>query len=506
MTALWNQLAAHASTASQTRTADLFAQDPQRFEKLSCQLGGLLADFSKNNIDDRALELLIALAEEKNLIASRGDMFNGKPINTTENRAVLHTALRSGTNAEVQDILARMADFAEGLRSGAICGHTGKPFTDIVNIGIGGSYLGPEAVALALEEYRHPRLKLHFVSNVEASSLHYALRDLPLETTLFVVASKTFTTAETMLNARIARDAMVSRFGHSPDVVDKHFIALSTNTEAAAQFGISANRVFPFHDWVGGRFSVWSAIGLPVMMLVGAAHFQDFLAGARAADHHFISAPLRDNIPVLMGLIGVWQRNFCGYTAQACIPYHAGLRRLPAWLQQLDMESNGKHAAHKTGSVIFGEPGTDAQHSFFQWLHQGTDIVSIDFIGFVKNNCGTPEQQRVLLANLLAQSEALMTGRPSSTEPHRHFAGNRPSTMLLFDALTPYNLGMLMALYEHKVFVQGVIWGINSFDQWGVELGKVMAKTIESELASTSAGSHDASTTGLMRYIAHIGS
>lgn len=506
MTTLWHQLGVHASATSQTRTADLFSQDPQRFDKLSRHLDGLLADFSKNNIDDRALDLLLALADEKNLCAARDAMFDGKPINTTENRAVLHTALRSGKNTEVQDILSRMADFAEDLRSGTMCGHTGKPFTDIVNIGIGGSYLGPEAVALALEEYRHPHLKLHFVSNVEASALHYALRDLPLETTLFVVASKTFTTAETMLNARIARDALLSRFGNASDVVDRHFIALSTNTEAAAQFGISASRVFPFHDWVGGRFSVWSAIGLPVMMLIGAAHFQDFLAGARRADHHFASAPLRDNIPVLMGLIGIWQRNFCGYAAQACIPYHAGLRRLPAWLQQLDMESNGKHAAHKTGSVIFGEPGTDAQHSFFQWLHQGTDIVPIDFIGFVKNNCGNAEQQRVLLANLLAQAEALMTGRPNASEPHRHFAGNRPSTMLLFDALTPYNLGMLMALYEHKVFVQGVIWGINSFDQWGVELGKVMAKTIEGELAAQSTGHHDASTTALMQYISAVGS
>lgn len=500
----WQELSQHYTENKPLLRADaLLNADPVRAEKYTLRLNGLLADFSKNGVSDETLRLLCALADARGLDEKREALFSGGIVNTTENRAALHTALRApkdGVRPEVHDTLSRMADFAEGIRNGTLKGHAGEAITDIVNIGIGGSYLGPEAAYEALAYYRHPRLKVHFVSNVEASQLHAVLATLRPETTLYIIASKTFTTAETMMNARIARDHVVKRLGDEKAVA-AHFTALSTNTAEVQKFGISANRTFPFWDWVGGRYSVWSAIGLSVMLAVGADNFRDFLQGAHDMDVHFKTAPHDKNIPVLMGLIGVWHRNFCGYPAYACIPYHSGLRRIPAWLQQLDMESNGKHSPEPTGPIVFGEPGTDAQHSFFQWLHQSTDIVPVDFIAAVKTGFGGREQQKALLANMLAQSEGLMTGRLNKQEPHRNFPGGRPSTVFLLDELTPRTLGMLMAAYEHKVFTQGVIWGINSFDQWGVELGKVMAKTIEAELSGGAPQPHDSSTAALIEYI-----
>ncbi len=499
----WTTLAAHKTQLEKTHLRELFAQDAKRFENLSFKAGGILVDFSKNKITNETLHLLAELARERNFEKARTRFFAGEKINTTENRAVMHTALRmpkDSGNPDVHKVIDRMTAFAAAMRCGQFRGHTGKEFTDIVNIGIGGSYLGPEAVCEALKGFHHPRLRVHFVSNVEASQLHHTLQHLSPETTLFLVASKTFTTAETMMNAKIARERLVKHF-NDEKAVEKHFVALSTNEEEVKKFGIPLSHMFPFWDWVGGRYSVWSSIGLPVMLMVGPEKFREFLAGAHEIDEHFKNAPLHENIPALMGLIGVWHRNFLEYPSYACIPYHSGLRRLPAWLQQLDMESNGKHALVKTGPAIFGEPGTDAQHSFFQWLHQGTDVTPVDFIAAVKTPFGNKEQQHTLLANCLAQSQALMAGRENKAEPHRHFEGDRPSTTFLLDELNAHTLGALMAMYEHKVFTQGVIWGINSFDQWGVELGKVMAQTLVKDIASSSALQHDASTNGLIEHI-----
>jgi len=516
----WQSLVAHHAQLVPLQLRDLFTQDPERFKKFSLPLPGMLADFSKNMITEETLRLLTTLAHETGLENARSRFFNGEKINTTENRAVAHMALRAGKAdvfnidgqnvvPEVQDTLSRMSSFAEAVRTGRWKGHSGREMTDIVNIGIGGSSLGPQLVTQALEYYHHPRLKAHYVANVEASDLAHTLARVNPETTLFIVASKTFTTAETMQNAQIARNWLLAHYKDDKTAVAKHFVAASTNAEAVAGFGIAPANMFPFNDWVGGRYSLWSAIGLSCMLMVGPDNFHALLAGARDMDQHFKTAPLEGNLPVLLGLIGLWHRNICGYPALAVIPYHAALGRLPAFLQQLDMESNGKRVDHNgntvpapTGPMIFGEPGTDAQHSFFQWLHQGTDIVPVDFIAVAKTPYGNQTQQDMLLANCLAQSAALMTGRDNPAEPHRHFPGNRPSTTLLLDALTPHTLGMLLALYEHKVFVQGVLWQINSFDQWGVELGKVLAKNLEPEIAGTQeAGTHDASTLGLIQHI-----
>lgn len=479
----WQKLEQHHTQLSAQKLNDLFASDPARFSAFSVKLDGMLVDYSKNNITAETIQLLCDLARETGLEAARDRMFAGNKINHTEDRAVLHVRLRDGVEPQVQETLTRMATFTEKIQADA-------NITDIVHIGIGGSYLGPEAAVLALKHLHHPRLTLHFVSNVEPSALHHTLSKVDVKKTLFIIASKTFTTAETMLNAKIARE-------HGAI----HFAALTSNVEAARAFGIDDAHIFPMWDWVGGRYSLWSSVGLPVMLMIGVDGFRDMLAGAHLMDTHFKTAPLHQNLPVIMGLIGVWYRNFCNYGAYACIPYHAGLARMPAWLQQLDMESNGKAAKTKTGPIIFGEPGTDAQHSFFQWLHQGTDIVPVEFIAAATSPVGSDEQQRVLLANCLAQSRALMTGIENVAEPHRNFTGNRPSTTIMLDALTPHTLGMLFALYEHRVFVQGIIWKINSFDQFGVELGKVMAKSIETALNSGAASQQDASTSGLISHI-----
>lgn len=514
----WKGLVLHQQSLREKTIAGLFKADSGRFKELSFSLPGLLVDFSKNMLTGETLQKLILLAEARDLKSKTEAFFRGEKINTTENRAVLHTALRAPAGSDirvdgenvvpaVQDTLSRMATFSRSVRDGAWKGHSGKEITDIVNIGIGGSSLGPQLVAEALSYFHHPRLRCHFVANVEASDLARVLASVSPETTLFIVASKTFTTAETMQNARIARDWLLQKAGGDKTAVAKHFVAASTNRDAVTAFGIDAQNMFPFSDWVGGRYSVWSSIGLSLMLMIGPDAFGEFLAGAAAMDTHFRTAPFMQNIPVLMALIGLWHRDFFDYPAYAVIPYHALLKRLPAFLQQLDMESNGKSvlkngttAPVKTGPMIFGEPGTDAQHSFFQWLHQSPDVVPVDFIAAVKTPYGVAEQQKMLLANLLAQSEALMLGKESPTEPHRHFNGNRPSTIILLDELTPRTLGLLLALYEHKVFVQGAIWDINSFDQWGVELGKILAKTIEKDLSGTAAP-HDASTTGLIAYI-----
>lgn len=516
----WRTLRTHHAALSLLHLNDLFRDDPARFRKLSFALPGLLVDFSKNRVTTETMRLLIDLAHASGMLEKRDAMFSGAKINLTETRAVLHTALRAPQNAgifldgedivpAVHAVLEKMSAFCEQVRDGVWTGYTGKPITDIVNIGIGGSSLGPQMVTQALGAFHHKRLRSHFIANVEASDLDRVLKSVSPETTLFIIASKTFTTAETMQNAAMAR-AWFLEHARDESFVARHFAAVSTNCEAVQKFGIALENMFSFRDWVGGRYSVWSAIGLSVMLAAGPENFFAFLGGAHEMDEHFRTAPPEENIPVLMGLIGLWYRNFFNWPIYACIPYHSALGRLPAWLQQLDMESNGKSVTCAgvpvpcaTGPAIFGEPGTDAQHSFFQWLHQSPDVVPVDFIAAVRPTAGTPEQQRMLLANCLAQSEALMTGHSNLTEPHRNFSGNRPTTTILLDELNPRTLGMLLALYEHKVFVQGALWGINSFDQWGVELGKALAKAIESEIASGIPSPHDASTTGLMAYILH---
>ena len=515
----WHALQKHAADTKDRRISELFSQDPTRFDRFSRSLAGLFVDFSKNNICENTLSLLLSFAEQAGFDAARKAFFGGEKINTTENRAVQHMALRApeGTRVmidavdvlpQVRETLAAMGTFAESVRNGAWTGHSGKIITDVVNIGIGGSSLGPQLVAEALAAFHHPRLRAHFVANVEASDLDLTLRAIDPETTLFIVASKTFTTAETMQNAHIARDWLVKHYGGDMAAVEKHFVAASTNRAAVAAFGIAERNMFPFSDWVGGRYSLWSSIGLSIMLLIGSQNFQALLDGAAQMDAHFKNASAAENIPLLMALVGIWHRNFMHLPAYAVIPYHARLKRLPAFLQQLDMESNGKAVtkdgqpvSYATGPTIFGEPGTDAQHSFFQWLHQSPDVVPVDFIGVVKTPYGNVTQQRMLMANMLAQAEALMCGKDGGAEPHRHFTGNRPSTVFLLEALTPENLGMLLAAYEHKVFAQGALWQINSFDQWGVELGKVLAKTIEGDLTAATTAAHDGSTTGLIHRV-----
>lgn len=489
----------------------LFAQTPDRFARFSRYRDGLLLDISKTGIDDAAFEKLLERAKGARIAERIADMFDGKHINTTENRAVLHTACRAGKDApqDVRDTLARMHTFTADVHSGKHTGYTGKPIRHVINIGIGGSHAGPQLVAQALSCVAPPLLDVHFVSNVEGSDLARALGAVDIEATIFVIASKSFTTPETMLNARIARQRIIDHYQGDENSIAAHCVALSTQTEKVAAFGIAPENTFPFADWVGGRFSAWSAIGLSIMLAVGGRTFDRWLAGAHAMDQHFRTADLRDNLPVLLALAGIWHRNDCGYGALAVIPYHSSLARLPAWLQQLDMESNGKavtHAGatvtHATGPVVFGEPGTDSQHTFFQWLHQSPDIVPVEFIGCANATAGTHEQHTMLLANMLAQSQSLMLGHTNTAEPHKNFTGNRPSITIMLDALTPYHLGQLMALYEHKIFVQGIIWDINSFDQFGVELGKVMAARLQNDLSTGQPSvDHDGSTLGLLGHI-----
>ena len=536
-TASFQALENHAAQAEDWEMRSLFAADPQRFDRLSVEAAGLFLDYSKNRLDGRTLELLAALARERGVEARRDAMFAGEPINNTENRAVLHTALRAprgsklvvdgqNVNADVHAVLDRIRTFTDAVRSGEWLGHTGKPITDVVNIGIGGSDLGPKMVVLALRHYTHPRLKMHFVSNVDGHDMDAALSQVDPETTLFIVASKTFTTAETMMNAQTARSWFLERApAQSADAaLARHFVAVSTNTEAIKAFGIDPANMFPFWDWVGGRYSVWSAIGLSVALAVGFGYFSDFLAGAHAMDEHFRTAPLEQNMPAILALVGFWNREFLDAHSVTIAPYHQDLNRFPAYLQQLDMESNGKCVTRDgdpvdtpTCPAIWGEPGTNGQHAYFQLLHQGTDLTPIDFIAALRPAHEMEHHHTALLANCFAQSEAFMKGKtidevradlqaqglaPEEVErlaPHKTFPGNRPSNTILMERLTPSTLGALIALYEHKTFVQGVIWNVNSFDQWGVELGKVLAKKIEAELAGEPhPANHDSSTNGLI--------
>ncbi len=532
-TATFLALEDHHGIAREWKLRDLFADEPNRFKEFSVDAAGLFLDYSKNRLNRKTVQLLCALARERGVEERREAMFNGEKINTTENRAVLHTALRAprgsalevdgqDVNHDVHAVLDRIKLFTDRVRSGEWLGHTGKAITDVVNIGIGGSDLGPEMVCRALRTFTHPRLTMHFVANVDGHDLDAVLSRVNPETTLFVIASKTFTTAETMLNAGSARKWFLQ--SASEDALPKHFVAASTNTKGVTAFGIDAANMFPFWDWVGGRYSIWSAIGLPVALAIGAEQFNDFLAGAHAMDVHFRSAPLEQNMPVLMGLIGIWNRNFLGSTSISIAPYHQDLSQFADYLQQLEMESNGKRVTrngdplnYETCPAVWGNVGTNGQHAYFQLLHQGTDVIPVDFIIALKAAHHLPGHQASLLANCFAQSEAFMRGKTAEEVrtdlqgqqlpeaeiaallPHKTFPGNRPSNTILMENLTPHSLGSLIALYEHKVFVQGVIWDVNSFDQWGVELGKVLAKNIQIELTgSTQTLAHDGSTNGLI--------
>lgn len=532
-TAAWRALAACRSAWGETDMRALFATDPQRCTAFSLRAAGILLDYSKNRIDAAVMEALCALARARGVEAQRDAMFAGEAINTTEGRAVMHWALRRSSEEpalhagrdvmpEVHALLEGMTGFAEMVRDGRWLGHTGEAITDVVNIGIGGSDLGPLMMCEALKPYGHSRLRMHFVSNVDGAQLIEVLRRVRPERTLFVVVSKTFTTQETLCNARSARAWFLSH-GAPEAAIARHFVAVSTNAAKAAEFGIDPANMFGFWDWVGGRYSLWSAVGLAIALSVGGEAFRDVLAGAEEMDRHFREARLECNMPVILALLGVWYRGFFSATSHCVVPYAQYLHRLPAYLQQLDMESNGKSVgrggerlAYPTGPVIWGEPGTNGQHAYFQLLHQGTDLIPVDFIVSLSARHGLPEHQRLLLANCFAQAEALMRGRSAEEVaadpamqalpeaeraallPHKVFSGNRPSNTLVLQDLSPHSLGALVALYEHKVFVQGVIWGLNSFDQWGVELGKQLAGSIAAELESGRIGAHDVSTQALI--------
>ncbi len=523
----WALLREHYREVSARHLRELFSTDPQRARDLTFEAAGWRVDISKHRITRETIRLLTQLAEESGLAARREAMFRGERINTTEYRPVLHIALRLPRSRslivgdqdvvpQVHQVLDRMADFATRVRLGAWKGFTGERIRNVVNIGIGGSDLGPAMVHEALQFYADPNLRVRFVSNVDGSDLTLALRDLDPAATLFVVCSKTFTTLETMTNARSARAWLISKLG-SERAIARHFVAVSTNEAAVREFGIAPENMFVFWDWVGGRYSVDSAIGLSVMIAIGPEAFREFLAGFHAMDEHFRSTPLHRNVPVLLGLLGVWYVNFFGCQTWAVVPYDHCLRRLPAYLQQLVMESNGKSVtlqgeavSYATAPVVWGEPGTNGQHSFFQLLHQGTVLVPCDFIGFCEPQSDLLHHHDLLIANMLAQAEALAFGRSAEEVaargvapglvPHRTFLGNRPSTILMAPKLTPRSLGALIALYEHAVFTQGAIWNINSFDQWGVELGKELAERIAPELCTDQDVQHDASTTQWILY------
>ncbi|WP_425145837.1 glucose-6-phosphate isomerase [Deinococcus sp.] len=542
----WKALQAHHAALKDVHLRDLFAQDAGRGERLTLEAAGLFLDYSKNRVTGETLRLLLSLARETGVEAHRDAMFRGDTINTTESRAVLHTALRAPRDAEiivdgknvvpdVHAVLDRMSAFAEQIRAGTWLGHTGKPINNIVNIGIGGSDLGPVMAYKALEFYTQRNLTLRFVSNVDGTELVEALRDLDPAETLFIVSSKTFTTQETMANAQSAR-AWTLEALHDDAAISRHFAAVSTNAEAVQKFGIDTANMFGFWDWVGGRYSMDSAIGLSLMIAVGPEHFREMLAGFHDMDEHFRTAPLEQNMPALMAVIGLWYDDFFDAQTLAVLPYDHYLSQFSAYLQQLDMESNGKHVTldgltvdYQTGPVIWGQPGTNGQHAFYQLIHQGTKLIPCDFIGFIRTlNPSTPPGMPVLgqssahedawpphhdllMANVFAQTEALAFGKTREQVeqdgvkpeqvPHRVFEGNRPTNTLLADTLTPRILGALIALYEHKVFVQGAIWNINSFDQWGVELGKVLASRIIPELTAAQEPElqHDSSTNALIR-------
>ncbi|MBY6031365.1 glucose-6-phosphate isomerase [Halomonas denitrificans] len=511
----WQSLLKLREETANDRIRDYFAADPKRFDKMSLRVGGLFLDYSKHQISDKVLDKLMELAEHSALVQRRAQMFSGDIINVTEDRPVLHTALRNLGDTPViadgKDVMPeihatreQIKRFSEEVRSGAWKGYSGERIRDIVNIGIGGSDLGPNMASRALLKYRQADLNFHFVSNVDGAHIQKVLRSLDPATTLFIVSTKTFSTQETLLNARTARRWFIENAGDDADI-GAHFIAASTNRKAAMEFGIREENVFEFWAWVGGRYSMWSSIGLPIALAIGYDGFIEMLEGAYEMDQHFLSAPLSDNMPVLMALIGIWYINFVGAETQAIVPYDQALHQLPAFLQQLDMESNGKSVDifgrpvdYKTGPIVWGQTGSNGQHAFFQLLHQGTRYVPIDFIASLKPEPGVEDHHFALLTNMLAQANAFMEGSSQGGDLDPYSCpGNRPSSVLLLDELTPRNLGALIALYEHKVFVQGVIWNINSFDQWGVQLGKRIAGEISEKIDERSQD-FDASTQGLL--------
>lgn len=531
----WRALKAHHREMAGVHMRDLFARDPDRFARFSLRLDDLLLDYSKNIITERTMALLFDLARQEGVMEQAARMFAGEKINFTEGRAVLHVALRNRSNRpilvdgqdvmpKVNKVLDHMRQFCDQVRSGAWRGYSGKPISDIVNIGIGGSDLGPVMATEALKPWWGP-LKPHFVSNVDGTHLAETLKTLNPETTLFIVSSKTFTTQETLTNARSARDWLLTA-AENEKAVARHFVAVSTNAGEVKKFGIDTRNMFEFWDWVGGRYSLWSAIGLSIALTIGMDAFESMLAGAHAMDEHFRTAPLEHNMPVILALLGIWYTDFFGAETHAVLPYDQYLHRLPAYLQQLDMESNGKRVRrdrkpvdYATGPVLWGEPGTNGQHSFYQLIHHGTRLVPADFLAPIESHNPLGQHHLILLSNFFAQTEALMRGKTEEEAraeleatgirgrrlkqllPHKVFPGNRPTNSILFQKLDPPTLGKLIALYEHKVFVQGVIWNINSFDQWGVELGKQLAQKIQPELAGPApVSSHDSSTNGLINY------
>ncbi|MGC9468829.1 MAG: glucose-6-phosphate isomerase [Anaerolineae bacterium] len=538
----WRALQAHRREMEDVHMRDLFAGDPRRFERFSLRVGDILFDYSKNRVTQRTMGLLFDLAREAGVQSKIEAMFTGQKYNNTEGRAVLHVALRNRSNRPilvdgedvmpgVNAVLAKMRTFSEAVRSGVWKGYTGKSITDIVNIGIGGSDLGPKMVCEALRPYGKPGLRVHFVSNVDGTNLVETLKAIDPETVLFLVASKTFTTQETMANAHSARKWFLAsaKDGASPpppEAVARHFVAMSTNTEGVTAFGIDPANMFEFWDWVGGRYSLWSAIGLSIALYVGMDNFEALLTGAHRADEHFRAAPFEENIPVVMGLLGIWYNNFFGAQSHAILPYDQYLIHFPSYFQQGDMESNGKRVTrggepvdYQTGPIVWGQPGTNGQHAFYQLIHQGTKLVPCDFLAAAQSQNPLGEHHTLLLSNFFAQPEALMKGRrPDEARAElvgagyqgaqletlvaaKTFPGNRPTNSFLYPRLTPETLGSLIALYEHKIFTQGAIWDINCFDQWGVELGKQLAKVILPELRDDAEmTSHDASTNGLINY------
>jgi glucose-6-phosphate isomerase len=536
----WKILCEHEKIISTLHMRQLFEADPERFEKFSLKLDDLLLDYSKHRITQETLALLFQLARDAKIEDWRSRMFSGEKINITENRAVLHTALRNRSNTpvyvdghnvmpDVNAVLDQMRIFSNKVRNGDWKGYSGKRITDIVNIGIGGSDLGPVMVCDALKPYASPDLNVHFVSNIDGAHLMRALEKCSAETTLFIIASKTFTTQETMTNAHSARDWFLSSANDKAHIA-KHFVALSTNAKAVTSFGIDTDNMFTFWDWVGGRYSLWSAIGLSIAIYVGMDHFEDLLTGGHEMDNHFKTAPLEQNMPVIMALIGIWYNNFFHADSHVILPYDQSMARFPAYMQQADMESNGKFMCrdgkrvhYKTGPIIWGEAGTNGQHAFYQLIHQGTPIVPADFLMPIHSHyqvgSNGNEHHKILLANFLAQTQALMLGKTEEEAraelekqglsgdalekllPHKIFEGDRPTTSILFDKLTPNTLGKLIALYEHKIFVQGIIWDINSYDQWGVEYGKQIASQILPQLTNDEVvTNYDSSTNGLINY------
>ncbi|MFO7592600.1 MAG: glucose-6-phosphate isomerase [Pseudomonadota bacterium] len=535
-TRAWQALNRHYEKVADVHMRELFAADPQRFENFSVQFNDILLDYSKNRVTEETMRLLFDLAREANLTGWARRMFGGEHINFTEDRAVLHMALRNRSNTpiyvdgedvmpEVNRVLERMRRFCIKVHTGIWKGHTGKRITDVVNIGIGGSDLGPQMVTEALKPYARDDIEVHFVSNVDGTHVAEQIKKLDPETTLFIVASKTFTTQETLTNARTARRWLVENL-RDESAVASHFVAVSTNTEEVKAFGIDPKNMFEFWDWVGGRYSLWSSIGLSIALYLGMDNFEELLAGAHAMDQHFMRTPVEKNLPVIMGLLGVWYSSFFGAETHAILPYDQYLHRFTAYLQQADMESNGKRidrdgqvVDYNTGPIIWGESGTNGQHAFYQLIHQGTHLIPIDFMAPVETHNPVGDHHVILLANFFSQSEALMLGRTEEEAraeleatglsgdeleqilPHKIFTGNKPSNSIMFHKLTPYTLGSIIALYEHKIFVQGIIWRINSFDQWGVELGKKLANTILSKLDDDKPiSSHDSSTNGLINY------